>query len=263
VKAKTTGTLAIGVAASTLAVVFFLFRAAAAEAVYPVERAKSVWARRVWTRVKGFFAGAEASAENVRLRREVAALSLLRGDIERLEDENARLRRTLGYAAKEPGVWLPAAVLSRGGSAAGIGRTLRVDKGSLDGVRAGAIVCVPEGLVGRVTHVTPHTGEVTLLSDRTVRVACEVERANGVRLRGILCGGTEDLLVLRHLTNAESATARSRVVTSGLGGVFPKGLEIGTLLDVRRDEKGLAREGEVLPSVDFSMLEDVFIRREK
>jgi rod shape-determining protein MreC len=52
-------------------------------------------------------------------------------------------------------------------------------------------------------------------------------------------------------------------VTSGLGGVFPKGLEIGTLLDVRRDEKGLAREGEVLPSVDFSMLEDVFIRREK
>jgi rod shape-determining protein MreC len=114
-----------------------------------------------------------------------------------------------------------------------------------------------------VTHVTPHTGEVTLLSDRTVRVACEVERANGVRLRGILCGGTEDLLVLRHLTNAESATARSRVVTSGLGGVFPKGLEIGTLLDVRRDEKGLAREGEVLPSVDFSMLEDVFIRREK
>ena len=68
---------------------------------------------------------------------------------------------------------------------------------------------------------------------------------------------------LKYLTNVEKAVPRARVVTSGLGGVFPKGLEIGTLLDVRTDERGLVREGEVLPSVDYLSLEDVFIRREE
>lgn len=261
-KKKTTGRIAVA-ALAAIAVVFFIFRSAAVEAVYPVERANSVWARRVWTRVKGFFNGAEAAAENVRLRREVASLTLLRGDIERLEAENARLRKTLDYAAREPGVWIAAAVLSKGGGAAGAGRTLRVDKGSLAGVRTGAVVTVPDGLVGKVVETTPHTARIALLPDRSVRVACEIELAGGGRVRGILCGGTEDLLVLKHLTNADHLAPRSRVVTSGLGGVFPKGLEIGTLLDVRRDEKGLAREGEVLPSVDFSTLEDVFIRRGK
>jgi rod shape-determining protein MreC len=52
-------------------------------------------------------------------------------------------------------------------------------------------------------------------------------------------------------------------LTSGLGGVFPKGLVVGTLLDVRKDDNGLACEGEVQPAVDFSTLEDVFIRRGK
>lgn len=259
-KKKTTGTRAIVASAAVVAVSFFFFRPAAVEAVYPVERAKEVWARRVWTRVAGFFRGAAAAAENVRLRREVAALSLLRGDLERLEADNARLRKALGYVAREPGRWVAAAVLSEGGAA--VGRyTVRVDKGGLAGVREGAIVAVPDGLVGRVASVTPHTAEISLLCDRRVRVACEIEQAGGAR--GILCGGTEDLLALRHLTRADRAAPRARVVTSGLGGVFPKGLEIGTLHSVRKDENGLAREGEVLPSVDFSTLEDVFIRREK
>ena len=70
-------------------------------------------------------------------------------------------------------------------------------------------------------------------------------------------------LVLRHLTGEGDLPPRSRVVTSGLGGVFPKGIEVGVLLGIRTDADGLSREGEVLPSVDFPELEDVFIRRDK
>lgn len=255
--------MAIAAMAAVVAVVFFFCRSAAVEAVYPVERAKLIWTRKVWTRVVGLFRASEMSAENAKLRREVAALSLLNRDVERLEAENVRLRKTLGYAARSPGEWVAAAVLSRGGGAAGTGRKIRVDKGSLDGVRIGAAVTVPDGLVGRVTEVTPHTAEVSLICERSVRVACEIERTDGSYARGILCGGTEDTLSLRYLMNADDIIARSRVVTSGRGGVFPRGLGIGTLLSVQRDEKGLAREGEVQPAVDFSMLEDVFIHREK
>ena len=248
--------IALGAA---VAAVLVCWRSAAVEAVYPVDRAKRSFSQRVWTRVTGFFRGAEASAENVRLRREVASLALLRGDVERLEAENARLRGALGYVAKEQGRWLAAGVLSAGGGAAGVGDRIRVDKGSLSGVVDGAIVVVPDGLVGRVTSVTPHTSEVTLVTDGAVKVACEVEAGPG-ELRGILSGGGDELLVLRHISGSVEAPPRARVLTSGRGGVFPRGIEVGTLLGTRRGSDGLALEGEVLPSVDYSTLEDVFIR---
>jgi rod shape-determining protein MreC len=66
---------------------------------------------------------------------------------------------------------------------------------------------------------------------------------------------------MRHLTDVREVPVRSRVLTSGLGGVFPKGIKIGTLLIVTNKMREVT--GEVSPSVDFSTLEDVFIRREK
>ena len=234
---------------------------AAVEAVYPVENARqSLWAS-VGTRIVGFFRGSRAEAENRRLKRQVAELSLLRGTVGRLEEDNRRLRRALGYAARAPERWIAAGVLSSGGGAAGVHQALRVNRGSLEGVREGAVVEVPEGLVGRVTAVTPHTATVTLLSDPSLKVSCEIESDRAVRATGILSGGG-DLLVLRHLRNAERTAPHARILTSGLGGVFPRGLEVGVLQSVRTDREGRAHEGEVQPSVGYLTLEDVFIRRE-
>ena len=228
-------------------------RAVAIEAAYPVERAKQTFVRQVWTRVKGFFQGAAAAEENERLKRELASLALVRTDLDRLEAENARLRHALGYSERHAESWMAAGVLSTRGGAVSAHKTLRVDKGSLAGVKVGAVVSVPSGLVGRVTAVTLHTAEVTLLTDSRIKVACQIETGEANPPRGILSGGGEEHLVLRHLVRAENVPPRARVVTSGLGGVFPRGLEVGTYLF----------EGQVLPSVDYDSLEDVFIRREK
>ena len=252
-KARTAGAWASVALGGVLALTFLLCRTAGVEAAYPVERAASAFSRKVCTRLAGLAKGAESRAENVRLRREVAELSLVRADMARLEEENERLRRALGYAARQSGDWLPACVLSAGGGAAAAHKTVRTGKGALDGVAVGAVVVVPEGVVGRVTSVTPHTSEVTLIVDHSVKVACEIEVQDGSRPRGIVSGGGEDVLIMRYLRDAENVPPRSRVVTSGLGGVFPRGLEVGTY----------TADGEVLPSVDFSTLEDVFIRREK
>lgn len=259
-KARTTGALTLTAVAAVGALFLLFFRGAAPELAYPAERAKVSFMRRAWSRVAGAFRGAEAAAENVRLRREVAALSLARGDAERMEVENARLRRSLGYAERRPGEWIAAEVLSRDGAAAGVRRTLRVGKGSRDGVSEGAVVVVPEGLVGRVTAVTPHTAEITLVTDPSVKVSCEAEVVSGRPMRGILCGGG-DFLVMRHVTGAEGASPRTRILTSGLGGVFPKGIEVGAF--VQMNGVGSALEAEVQPSVDYQALEDVFIRNEK
>ena len=248
--------------AAVVVAVLVAWRPAAVEAVYPIERASSAFSRCVWPRVVGVFRGSAACAENVRLRREVATLAVMRGDVERLEAENARLRQALGYATRSEGRWLAAGVLSFGGGAAGAGDRIRVDRGSLSGVEKGAVVVVPEGLVGRVASVTPHTAEVALVTDASVKAACEVEIPSGRPLRGILSGGG-DVLMLRHLSGDGEPSPRARVVTSGSGGVFPRGIEIGSLLCVRQETDGLSRTGEVLPSVDFTTLEDVFIRHAK
>ena len=236
-------------------------RSAAVEAAYPVEHAAQVFRNQVWSRVVGVFRGSSAAAENLRLRRENDALKVLRGTVERLEVENARLRRVLEYSAREQEAWIPAGVLSEGGGAAGFGDRIRVDKGVLSGVRAGAVVIVPEGLVGRVASVTPHTAEVTLVTDPTLKVACEVATGDSRTMSGILSGGSEDGLILRHLTGTGKALPRARVFTSGRGGVFPRGIEVGTLLNMTNGVRGVV--GDVLPQVGYSTLEDVFIRREK
>ena len=252
---KTVSILSLCVAlAGTLVLAFS--RSLAVEAAYPAERAARGFRTRVVSRLVGLWRGAAAEHENVGLRREVAALEVLRTDLARLEDENARLRQALGYARREPGEWLAAGVLSRGGGAAGVRDILRADKGSLDGVAVGAVVTAPAGLVGRVTSVSPHTAEVTLITDPSMRVACEI--APGAS--GILSGGG-DLLFVRHLVGADRIRPPARVMTSGRGGVFPRGLSVGTLQRVGQDAQGTT--GDLVPAVDFPSLRDVFIRRGK
>ena len=234
------------------AFVFLAARLVAVEAAYPVEKAKRGFAEKVMSRLSGLFHAAEANAENVRLKREVAALALVRGENERLEEENDRLRSALGYARVHHGEWLAAPVLAESGGAVARG-VIRVDRGSLDGVVEGAVAAAPEGLVGRVSSVTLHTSEITLITDPMVKVSCEIEEAGEMRLRGIIWGGDADRLELKYPVGAGKLPPRSRVITSGVGGVFPRGIEIGLYLG----------DGEVQPSVDFSRLDDVFIRREK
>lgn len=263
-KSRATGSTILCAVAAVGAFALIVCPSVSVEAVYPAERARRSFVTRAWSRVVGLFRGAAASAENVRLRREVAALSLLRGDMERIEAENARLRRGLGLAEREPGRWIAADVLSVGGGAVSPSAFLRIGRGAAAGVAKGAVVAVPEGLVGRVVSVTEHTAEVAALNATSVKVHCRVEGAE--RVRGILSGGTEDALVLRGLQGEDSipslSIVRSRVVTSGLGGVFPPGLEVGTWIRFCTNDNGVVT-GEVLPSVQFSALEEVFVRREK
>ena len=216
------------------------------EAVYPLER------------IRSFVRRAVRDPENVRLRREIAALSMLREDCSRLRAENAALRETLGYRARLSGAWEPAEVLSSGGGAAATRDVILVGKGSLSGIREGAAVVVPEGLVGRVVSVSPHTAEVLLLTDPAMRVSCRIEADGDAVAHGILMGADSDRILLGHLSGAAALRPQAKVVTSGLGGLFPKDIRIGTLLLVTNGVRGV--EGEVLPSVDTATLEDVFIR---
>ena len=132
-----------------------------------------------------------------------------------------------------------------------------------------------KGDVGRVADVSPHTSEVMLVTDPNSRVACELETpGEGVGVvRGILYGGGSrpsadpaltllyvvDPLRLRYLAREFEPAPRVRVVTSGLGTTFPKGLTVGYVLESRLEPNGLSREASVMPAVDMAALDEVFV----
>ncbi len=289
---RRTGILAFIGAGLALALWFFCGSYIAAEAVYPVENGANWISRHVGSRIKSLFAGSSAFSENERLRKEVACLRMACAEFARVTDENKRLRGMLGLDGPGDSVpfstnrWICARVLSRG-AAAGNPCVLRLGRGFLAGVKRGAVVAVPEGLVGRIANVTPNTSELRLITDPSTRVACEVELggepgahdgAQPSRLaHGILYGrghspvaSTEtSILYIVHplrVRNVERQTVlpqRAKIITSGLGGVFPRGLTVGFLIDgAHGDETNLEQEGDVEPAVDFLSLENVFIRRE-
>ncbi len=256
-------------------------RSVAAEAVYPVENGCSWFSRNVTLRVKAFFSRAKIAEENRKLKLQVASLQMVREDAERIAAENAHLRKLLDDdSVVSTNGWIYARVLSRDG-AAGFQGILRVGKGSLHGVEKGAAVAVPDGLVGRVSEVSLHTSTIRLITDPDMRVSCEVETNDPSlgAVHGILYGGKARVVRsdanaslvyvvnpfrIRHMKRDCRLPVQARVVTSGLGGVYPRGITVGYLVEHdMKDSPHLEQSGDVLSSVDFPALEDVFIRCEK
>jgi len=271
-----TGIVIAAVALGAAAFSLFGVRGTAAEAVYPVENGRNWFSRHVGTRIRGIFSRMDLAAENSRLKEEIAALRMELTSALASSDS-----RQPPVASRQPlgDSWILAPVLSRNGSV-GVSGIMRLGKGSLAGVKAGAPVAVPEGLVGRVLSVTPHTCDVRLIIDSSMRVSCEIEPPDPSDgpIYGILYGGgaacvaaeadasvlyVVNPLRMRHMQRRLDLPPRTKIITSGLGGIFPRGLVVGFLLDGQHvDETRLEREGDVVAAVDFPALENVFIRRE-
>jgi rod shape-determining protein MreC len=171
--------------------------------------------------------------ENERLR-EVSterAASLLQD--EQLRTENARLRQLQGLrehvAAKTQVVQVLYEPRDR------FTRKLVIDRGSSDGVRAGNPVIDEQGVVGQITRVFPLVAEVTVLTEKDQAIPVQVVR-NG--LRSVAFGGSEPgTLELRFLAANADVSSGDAVVTSGLDGLYPPGLPVGTVARVERDVK--------------------------
>ena len=243
--------------------------AVASEAVYPLEKSATWFQRNVSCRLRTLWRRQSYAAENARLRRE--------NDILRMALQDAE-RTASGKRPASMDGWIPAPVLSRGGIA-GSKNFLRLGKGTAHGVKQGAAVAVPDGLVGVVSEVSMHTCAIRLISDPSVKVSCEIETdlPEIGATYGIVSGtGTSSAaetgvtvlymvnpLRVNRIRNGITLPPRARIVTSGLGGVFPKGILVGYLISgTRKDKTKLEQEGDVEPSVDFPALEEVFIRNE-
>lgn len=197
--------------------------------------------------------------ENQILRQQNEQLQQASVNAAELAAENVRLKALLAYkqatpqydlltavvVARDPGTWAS---------------TIVINRGAADGVVKDMPVITPQGLVGSVIAVYGNSAKVQLFLDPHSAVGGIVQRPES-RVTGIVNGSGDNPPVPRMVNLARDADVvkGDKIVTSGLGGLFPKGIIIGEVTDVVNDEGGLLKYAILKPGVDFSRLEEVFV----
>jgi len=218
--------------------------------------------QRIATRTTGALANAWEGLEGLwRARLEADAL---RGRVQDLDQqvarlgevelENARLRQLLAFRQTLTGQLLTAGII--GQDATGLSRTITIDQGTAAGVTRGAAVLAPGGIVGQVFLVSPHAARVMLVTDHNSGVDAVVQRTRG---RGIVEGTADGRCGLKFVKRTEDLQVGDVVVSSGIDGIFPRGLPIGRIVAVDKQGQGLFQYAQIEPAVDMETLEEVLV----
>lgn len=200
----------------------------------------------------------ELTRELEQLRREKSELRLRVAQGIEAERENNRLRDLVGWQKQSAWKLKPARVVLR--EPANWWRSVQIDLGSHDGLRPNAPVLTPEGLVGRVASVGLTRSQVLLLGDPNCHVSALIE--NEKRDQGILGSGSaldNGLVELNYLPRSADVRPGQLVIASGQGGVFPKGVVIGRIVDSHPVEYGLYTQARVKLAANLSGLEEVWV----
>jgi len=205
-------------------------------ALYPLQRLLLVPRDALAGIGEYFTTVARLVEENEQLRRQAVEQGLRAQQAAALEAENAQLRRLLGAAGSLNSPTVLARVLYE--SRDPFSRKLVLDRGQQAGVRPGQPVLDDRGVVGQITRAFPLTSEVTLLTDREQSIPVQLLR-NG--LRGVVFGDGRALELRFMATNADVQEG-DQAVTSGIDGLYPPGLAVGTVSRVQRaDNERFAR----------------------
>ena len=193
-------------------------------------------------------------SENERLRKRVQSLEEERQKLLEAQATNARLKQLLDFRSQLSGTPVLATIIAN--SANSWFQSCVLNKGSADGIRKGMAVVTPLGVVGQVVSVTSRTAKVLLLTDPNSGIDVLVQRT---RSRGIVSGSPENGIVLKYVKRSEDIQEGDRLITSGLDGIFPKGMMVGTVIKVRKQHLGLFQFIEVLPAVQSARVEEVLV----
>jgi len=201
----------------------------------------------------GYVALRHAREENDDLKRRLAAAEIQVQEQRALADRarglaellDLRRRLTLSTAAAE---------IIGGASVPGF-RTVTIDRGTRDGLRADMAVVAPAGVVGRVITPGGRSAKVQLLVDRNAAAGALVERT---RAQGVVVGDGDRRLLMEYVSEVSDVVVGDVVVSAGIDGIYPKGFVIGRVESVEKSGPAY-RKIVIRPAVDFSSLEDVLV----
>ena len=195
-----------------------------------------------------------ARDENVKLHEELTRVKADQARLAELEVENQHLSELLDLKDALGTNAVAANVI--GSDAGGISRTLILASGTDEGLRAGMAVIANRGVVGKIIAVSPHASRVLLINDHNSALDGFDQRT---RARGIVAGLVDDGVILKYADRSQDIKVDDTIVTSGLDGIFPRGLLVGTIQSVHREGPGLFLGVRITPAVDFRQLEQVMI----
>ncbi len=196
---------------------------------------------------------------NAELEQINASLLAEKLSLREVEHENEGLREFFKFAKKRPGLELRGAQilgLAIGDESTNFLRRIIVDLGQMHGVKVGMPVITDQGLVGRISEVNDSISKVLLLTDATSAVNAVLQKS---RLNGVVRGTASGDLMMDFIDQGVKFSVGEAVLTSGLGGRFPKGLPIGQVVEIRHRDIDFSQQAVVRPTVDFKRLELVAV----
>jgi rod shape-determining protein MreC len=224
------------------------------EIAAPVQHVLNASARSVgdaWSRYI-FLVGLEDENKNLKKK-----INELKADLILYQEgylEAERLKKLLSIKDDYEYHLVSARVIGR--EQAALSKTILINKGSAQGLRVGMPVLAEPGLIGRIIDISWHAAKVLLLIDESSNIDAIVQRS---RVQGIINGAGSRGCIMKYVSKAQDVKESDIIVSSGLGGVFPKGLMLGVVSAVDRQESGLFLKIKIAPSIDFSKLEEVSV----
>ncbi len=204
--------------------------------------------------IQHYFMLVGVAQENERLRRQVDAMTrannALREEVKRLN----RVNRLLAFQEQDSKPSVVATIIGR--DATQWVKAVYIDKGMEDGVRENLPVVTDVGLVGHVVQSGPISSKVLLIVDRRSAIDAYFQES---RVPGIVIGTGGATCEMKFVPITAEVAVGDRVLSSGLGGLFPKGLMVGRVVAVSRGRQGLFQEIRIAPSVDLTRLEEVLV----
>jgi rod shape-determining protein MreC len=196
----------------------------------------------------------ETYEEYFKLQKQAQALKARLVYLQEKVEQNQRYGKILEFRNTQSYVSVIAHVIGRDPS--NWNASLIIDKGQKDGLKVGMPVVSVLGVVGRVFEMGNRTSKVILLSDPAFSVAALVQRT---RESGLLTGSLEGICRLEYLTDKADVKVGDSVITSKLSSIFPEGVLIGQIIDVRASQNTHTVQCLVEPAVDLSQIEEVIV----
>ncbi|MBI4970296.1 MAG: rod shape-determining protein MreC [Candidatus Omnitrophica bacterium] len=203
----------------------------------------------VFTRTRDIFT---VYKQNQELRSQISQLKIEISQLKEFENQIARIQKLLPYLDRYPKTVALAKIVFRGLSF--WDQDVVINKGTKDGVQKDMPIVTSQGLVGRVISASATTAHIMLLTDYSSKVSVVGQESRDI---GLLSGEDSKTLRIMYMDLASTIKVGDTVVTSGMGGIYPKGIPVGKVDTVGKDKDGLHLYALVTPFVDFSKLEEV------
>jgi rod shape-determining protein MreC len=207
--------------------------------------------RNTWLKYFGLI---NARRENIRLKEQIISLKTENYRNQELLATYRRLLRLLQFTERTDQAVLAAQVIGRDPS--GLFQSVIINRGKGSGLSVNMPVVNEDGVVGRVVSVSDNYSKVLLLIDQNSAVDCIIQRS---RDNGIVKGLSSNTCIMDYVLKTSDIKVEDIIVTSGIGGIFPKGIPLGRVTEIKDPPDEFFMEVKIEPFVDFARLEEVLV----